>query len=490
MVITDMDEVVKSRSDTERETIKVLHAGYLPGFGSVKSHPLFYHFLANPPPGYEFVYVGAGILSGIDRLIAFVTEALLFPGTIGPKLNVIMMLIKERNIRSRLQRCFRPESPLPRHEFVHTRFGNLWGVTRLIASVVNLLSSAIENGAKLREVIMFILTRNVLSQLRIPTNARLVFVPGFPYILGQVPWVIEIEDAITLFAPFVSNGKTSSLEIFDAPYYPSVKALVESASCRGIICHVKSTAENLPLLFKNDVLRKKITYIPFGIQLPRTLPSREKREDDVIRILFTNSWHQQPRNFYLRGGLDLLEAFSILASRYPNVRLILRTALPPDLDSRYQRIIQDYPIELVDEFLPTNDMEELLSHVDIYVLPSARIHVVSILEAMAHGLAVVVSDGWGITEYVEHYRNGLVVRGRYGKCSWMDVNGMLREDYSPLFASDPLVVSGLVDSLSTLIEDRELCERLGQAARKDIETKFSFDNWNRGLKKVFDQALL
>jgi glycosyltransferase involved in cell wall biosynthesis len=191
----------------------------------------------------------------------------------------------------------------------------------------------------------------------------------------------------------------------------------------------------------------------------------------------------------LPGGLDLLEAFSILASRYPNVRLILRTALPPDLDSRYLRIIQDYPIEVVDQFLPTNHMEELLSNVDIYVLPSARLHVVSILEAMAHGLAVVVSDGWGITEYVEHYRNGIVVRGRYGKCSWMDVNGMLREDYSPLFASDPLVVSGLVDSLSTLIEDRDFCERLGKAARKDIETKFSIENWNRGLKKVFDRAL-
>ena len=43
-----------------------------------------------------------------------------------------------------------------------------------------------------------------------------------------------------------------------------------------------------------------------------------------------------------------------------------------------------------------------LRSVDIYLLPSARIHVVSILQAMSYGLAVVASDGWGIEEYIEH----------------------------------------------------------------------------------------
>jgi glycosyltransferase involved in cell wall biosynthesis len=89
-------------------------------------------------------------------------------------------------------------------------------------------------------------------------------------------------------------------------------------------------------------------------------------------------------------------------------------------------------------------MEDLFSRADIYVLPSARLHVVSILQAMAHGLAVVVSDGWGIDEYVDDGRNAVVVPGRYGKCSWMDGNGMLRENYEPLLSADPVVVDGLV----------------------------------------------
>jgi glycosyltransferase involved in cell wall biosynthesis len=153
-------------------------------------------------------------------------------------------------------------------------------------------------------------------------------------------------------------------------------------------------------------------------------------------------------------------------------------------------IMKNWRIKVVDQFLPADEMRELISSSDIYVLPAARIHVVSILEAMAYGLAVVVSDGWGFQEYVQDGWNGIVVGGRYGKCSWMDTaNGMLREDYSSLWTPDAVVIGGLVDALSALIEDRELCERLGHNARRDVETKFSTDNWNRGLKKAFDKAL-
>lgn len=134
-------------------------------------------------------------------------------------------------------------------------------------------------------------------------------------------------------------------------------------------------------------------------------------------------------------------------------------------------------------------MERLFSSADIYVLPSARLHVVSILQAMAHGLALVVSDGWGIDEYVDDGRNGVVVSGRYGKCSWMDTNGMLRESYNPLLSADGVVVDRLVEKLSDLIENTNRRRELGEAARKDIDVKFSIANWNSGLTKAFDRAL-
>jgi glycosyltransferase involved in cell wall biosynthesis len=108
---------------------------------------------------------------------------------------------------------------------------------------------------------------------------------------------------------------------------------------------------------------------------------------------------------------------------------------------------------------------------------------------MAYSLAIVASDGWGIKEYVDSGRNGLIVPGRYGTCSWMDNNGMLKEDYRPLFSANVTFANALAHALSTLIKDKEMRRHLGENGRRDVETKFSIDQWNSGLVKAFNKAL-
>jgi glycosyltransferase involved in cell wall biosynthesis len=208
-----------------------------------------------------------------------------------------------------------------------------------------------------------------------------------------------------------------------------------------------------------------------------------------VTILFTNSWHQGATSFYLRGGLDVLEAYSVVFSEYPGSRLVLRTKLPPDLDQRYRCLIDRCNVQVIDQFLSEQEMEALFTSADVYVLPAARLHVVSVLQAMASGLAIIVSDGWGMAEYITHGRNGLIVPGRYGRSSWMDSNGMLRENYQPLFLADPAVTNGLADALSSLIEDAQMRTTLAQTALNDIGTRFSLERWNHDLATAFDTAL-
>jgi glycosyltransferase involved in cell wall biosynthesis len=113
-----------------------------------------------------------------------------------------------------------------------------------------------------------------------------------------------------------------------------------------------------------------------------------------------------------------------------------------------------------------------------------------VLRAMAHGQVVVTSDGWGFREYVEHGRNGMIVPGRYGKASWMDdETGLMRENYDVMLSSNSAVARGLVGTISTLVEDRELRRRLGRQARQDVRTRYNFENWNRGLKEALDRAV-
>ena len=407
---------------------KVFFAGHLRPFKHVGRHPQFEH-IHSPPAGYKFV---TSIQSSIPKYRTF--KAL-------------------------------------------TRF----------------CRDALANGSTSKDLSRFIRSRSLRSQMSFP-DSILAFLPSTPFVLGQTPWVIEIEDTTTLFAPFPRiDGKRVYPRllgvdgVYDSGFFPAVKALMGDESCRGIICHVRSTAESIPILFGNPKLAAKVSHIPMGIEIP---PYHKSRTDaDRVTLLFTNSWHQGATGFYLRGGLDLLEAYAKLHSENKNLRLIVRSKLPDDLNRRYHRIIERCNVTVIDRFLPADEIRSLFDSADIYVLPSARLHVVSILQAMAHGLAVVASDGWGISEYIDHERNGLIVAGRYGETSWMTPDGMLMEDYRPLLKETPQVAGALRDTLATLINEPGRRRQLAETARQDVETRFSLDAWNAGLATAFDRAL-
>jgi glycosyltransferase involved in cell wall biosynthesis len=287
--------------------------------------------------------------------------------------------------------------------------------------------------------------------------------------------------------PYVENGHTADLKVEELSGYRAVKHLLEQPNCRGIITHVRSTAEGISRLFRSQTISRKTTHIPMGVLTPHEWQRHEP--SSTLNLLFVNSWHQQPNSFYLRGGLDVLEAFAMLHAVYPELRLTLRTRLPADLSPRYRRIIEDTGVSVLDEFLPPDRMHELMLWNHIFLLPSARIHIMSVLQAMAYGLVPVVSDGWGMSEYVEHGRNGLVVAGRYGKVAWNDEhNGMLREHYAPMYRGDTQVTQNLVNELSILADDAQLRQALGHTARRDAETRFTLAHWNVGLKRALDRA--
>ena len=169
------------------------------------------------------------------------------------------------------------------------------------------------------------------------------------------------------------------------------------------------------------------------------------------------------------------------------MRLTLRTRLP-DLKPRFRKVLEKGWVRVIDRYLSDEDMDDLMRSSHVFLIPAARIHVVSVLRAMAYGQVVVASDGWGFREYVEDGRNGLIVPGRYGKTSWMDESGMLREDHGPMHCSSTSVSAGLAEAICSLVEDHALRRRLGAQAREDAATRFSLENWNRGLRAL-DQAV-
>lgn len=380
------------------------------------------------------------------------------------------------------------------YEFVSGGTPGINMPARVVRSIAELTWAATKNGSTVAALAKFIRSRSLGAQLAVPSDVSLAFLPSMPFILGQIPWVIEIEDTTTLFVPFPRiGGKRHDPRLFgtggiyDSGFLPAIKALLQSESCRGIITHVKSTADSIATLFDDPTLGNKIFHIPLGTR--QRVTCKTPKPNGPVTILFTNSWHQGSTSFYLRGGLDVLEAYAVVFSKYPGSRLVLRTKLPPDLDQRYRRLIDRCNVQVIDQFLSEQEMEALFTSADVYVLPAARLHVVSVLQAMASGLAIIVSDGWGMAEYITHGRNGLIVPGRYGRSSWMDSNGMLRENYQPLFRADPAVTNGLADALSSLIKDVQMRTTLAQTALNDIGTRFSLERWNHDLAIAFGRAL-
>ena len=214
----------------------------------------------------------------------------------------------------------------------------------VVRSIAELTWAATKNGSTVAALAKFIRSRSLGAQLAVPSDVSLAFLPSMPFILGQIPWVIEIEDTTTLFVPFPRiGGKRHDPRLFgtggiyDSGFLPAIKALLQSESCRGIITHVKSTADSISTLFDDPTLGNKIFHIPLGTRQRVTCKTPEP--NGPVTILFTNSWHQGSTSFYLRGGLDVLEAYAVVFPEYPGSRLVLRTKLPPDLDQRYRRLI-------------------------------------------------------------------------------------------------------------------------------------------------------
>jgi glycosyltransferase involved in cell wall biosynthesis len=466
-------EQVQERIDRTRDAVPIEFAGWLPIFthsGNCGQHPQFQH-TAHAPAGYRFTCSGRPLRRTrpgrwrrrANWLLEQVTGALW----------ALRLLVQP------FFRVFRAGARVgPRARL------------RVLGALLRLFVTLRRRGARLGPVLRFLRTRHFHSQVLLARYRGLVFLPSIPYTYNQNPWVVEIEDPTTLFYPLIQNGRTHELRIAESPYFPIIQTLLESDQCKAIVTHIRSTATLVRTLFQSQTIREKVYYTPLGVRLPECWQRHPESQDGgPINLLFTNSWCQEPGNFCLRGGLDVLEAFAILHERYPQLRLTVRANLPR-LPVRYQRIMEAGWVRVISRFLSARELDALLADSHVFLLPAARVHIVSLLQAMSYGLAVVTSDGWGIEEYIDHERNGLVVKGRYGKVSWADEEaGMLRENYEHMYRPDQRVVGALVRAVSRLVEEPALRRRLGRTARRDVETTYNLERWNAGLKEIFDRAL-
>jgi len=165
----------------------------------------------------------------------------------------------------------------------------------------------------------------------------------------------------------------------------------------------------------------------------------KKNEDAVIFIYIA-------RISPVKGHKELINAWKKIET---NKNIELWLVGPNEMVCEIEQLItENDTIKLLGS---RNDIPELLSKADIGVFPSKKEGLpLSLLEKMASGLPVIVSDIKELTDIVEDNKEGLV--------------------YSLEDEND------LIEKINILLKDKELCQFLGDNARKKIENEFSIIN--------------
>ncbi|MBV8534126.1 MAG: glycosyltransferase family 4 protein [Alphaproteobacteria bacterium] len=341
----------------------------------------------------------------------------------------------------------------------------------------------------------FIVSRGLQTQAMMLAPCDLHFLHTAPLTLGVKPWILHIEEMITLFAPFVWHGTSANVNIRELPAYRMVKQLLEAPACRAVFSHLRHSYEFLPVLFDSEALAAKVHHIPLGLEFsPAATKKIAERQGsrgsgDGTTFLFTNSWSQQEGSFILRGGADVLGAFIELVAKHPSSRLIILSTLPV---SHYGAGFADFArklpnVHIIETRVSDDELVDLMLAADVFLIPSVGLHALSILRAMYCGLAVVVSDAPGNDEYVRHDQTGVIVEGRRGKTAWYDEIGFLHQTFEPVFGKSLGAFAGnLFRAMEQLVDDHERRLRIGQAARQHVLREHAIEPWRAGFQHLLD----
>lgn len=243
------------------------------------------------------------------------------------------------------------------------------------------------------------------------------------------------------------------------------------AAARGIVCVSGATKNRLVNVWR--VPEEKIAVFPNGVDVHNFQPYPEKRAE-VRRSLGLES---EPVVTYVGGFYrwhditTLLEAFVKVLENYPEARLLLVG------DGEQRQAMVDRAgflgIEKSVKFtgsLPNTQIPPLLSATDVAVVPYPKMEQpwwgssMKLFEYLASGTAVVASDvGEQVTEVIRDGVNGL------------------------------LAVPGDPDSLASLfmrlIANPGLRAKLGEQARQDAVTKYSWDHYLARLERVYEAVM-
>jgi heptosyltransferase-2 len=209
--------------------------------------------------------------------------------------------------------------------------------------------------------------------------------------------------------------------------------------------------------------RQRLGVIPWGVD-PQTFLPGAQQESEGIRILYVGQIMPH------KGVLTLIDALSWIREKHPTVKFTLNLAggsVDPAYEEKVRITVRDRNLSPMVTFLgpkPREEVANLYRAHDILAFSSLwdEPFAITVLEAMASGMAIVATRTGGTPEAIQDSQNGLLVE-----------------------AGRP---EPLGEAIVRLAGDAKLRQQLGEAARKTIISEFTLSHMEEKIQGILQAS--
>jgi len=206
--------------------------------------------------------------------------------------------------------------------------------------------------------------------------------------------------------------------------------------------------------------RKRILIIPNGVDVNHFRPIHKKDDDSEFVILFVS-------RIVRRKGLHLLvESLRYLKKDIPNIKLVI--VGEGTFEEYIRRRVYDLDLKKNVKFMgkiKDKELPAVYNNADLFVLPSlyGESFGIVVLEAMASGVPVIVSNIGGLKEIVNNL-----------------VDGILLEKNDP---------KEIYEKIMILYKNPDLRRYLSKNARRKVEEKYDWNKIICNIEKIYIEIL-
>jgi glycosyltransferase involved in cell wall biosynthesis len=326
-------------------------------------------------------------------------------------------------------------------------------------------------------------------RIRVDREGDLFFTYG-SLVISPKPYCTYLETGLALYNYDAGIAKNPIARFV-------VGFLASRSNCKRLIFLSEAARKSFfstvryPEPIRRKLYEKSIVIYPIPIEKRDVAPKKFRGR---LKLLF-------PGIFYMKGGLEVAHAYERLRKRYSNVSLTIVTTLRTikESDLRYLRTLPG--LKLLDAKLSAQEMIRLYETHDLFLLPTFREGFgLVVIEALAYGLPVIVTDQYAVAEMAIDGENGFVYPDHPLKDYDPKTYRLLgkyhnpKEFYAVLFRAQKEgelkpVEDFLVSSITKFIANPNLLEKFSKNSLSLYRKKFDAHMLARKLESVFLDAV-